>query len=282
MVSQEGKCHPARSYDRERWSWVSSGALRYAGALMGLLPSWTGYERLPPDLWHQLLTDAREMADTMRSLGADSEADQLEREIVDVKRGIAQLLASPRFDRYVHRATAVGHASAWPSGHLGWVFSGLDEYERGARSFLGDGVARRERLIFIADDPEPSRWPQQLLESGELIISSTTEVYGAERLHDLAILSNVFATAADEALRDGYTGVRVAADDTSLVAGADRLEAWIEWEKVADRLIAAHPISALCSFDQTKTSDDALRVIKGLHRVLVSQSAGPPTILQTN
>jgi hypothetical protein len=161
---------------------------------------------------------------------------------------------------------------AWPTGHIGWSYSGLPEFHGRAASFLSEGAARDERIMFVADDPRPELWPRQLVDEGQLVVLSTAEIYGAERAVAASAQRATFEAALEEALGDGYAGLRVAADNTSLIEGQDRLTAWMGWEEEADSLMQAKPITGLCSFDRTRVDADTLRRVMGIHR---RNAAGP-------
>lgn len=155
----------------------------------------------------------------------------------------------------------------WPGGHLAWAFHGLSEFEGRVASFLSEGHVLGERQLFIADDPKASRWPKELMERGDLLVLSTGEVYGAARTVDTLTQRATFEASLAEAQALGYTGLRVAADSTSLTLGAERLEAWMRWEGEADRLMLAKPITGLCAFDRTRTDPATLEALISVHRV---------------
>lgn len=163
-------------------------------------------------------------------------------------------------------------ATQWPVGHLGWAFTGLAEFEGRAGSYLAAGHACGERLVFVADDPTPGRWPKDLVERGALLVRSTAEVYGPEQIVDVASARATFEGELEEALSLGYTGLRVIADGTSLAAGPERLEALVRWEGEADVMIQEKPISGLCAFDRARTDAGSLVTLMSLHR------AGPPPL----
>lgn len=158
----------------------------------------------------------------------------------------------------------------WPTGHIGWSFAGLPEFEGRAGSFLAEGTTHGERLMFVADDPRPELWPKALLADGTLVVLSTADVYGPEGLVDAGAQRATFEHAVADALADGFTGLRVAADNTSVTAGPERLAAWMRWEREADRLMQVRPITGVCAFDRTRVDRDTLRTVMGVH------TAGPP------
>lgn len=157
----------------------------------------------------------------------------------------------------------------WPTGHLAWAYAGADEFEGRVASFLAEGLARNERLLLVTDDPTPRLWPSSFVAQGALLISSTAEVYGPMGALDPAAQRLTFEELLGKALELGFSGLRVAADDTCHLSSTARLAAWLEWEEVADDLMATEPITGLCAFDRTKTTDGALAAAMRCHRAAV-------------
>ena len=161
----------------------------------------------------------------------------------------------------------VGGSDRWPTGHLGWVFTGSAEFEGRIGSFLAEGAARHERLMVVADDPSPHLWPRALLDRGALVVASTAEVYGPDRTVDPIAQRITFEDAVAQATSSGFTGIRVAADNTSLTLGVERLAAWVRWEDEADHLMQVLPITGLCAFDRTRVDAETLAAVEDAHRI---------------
>ncbi len=142
----------------------------------------------------------------------------------------------------------------------------MDEFQGAVTTFLAEGAARSERLILVADDPNPHVWPREMLSTGALLVASTAEIYGPERIVDAATLRDRFSQVVREALDDGYSGVRLAADNTSLVSDGPRLAAWREWEDLSDRFMEDNPLTGLCAFDRSRTDPDQIRLLEKLHQ----------------
>jgi hypothetical protein len=161
-----------------------------------------------------------------------------------------------------------------PHDHIGWVFSGTDEFAELARPFLAEGAARGERLMYVpvdAADPGPAL--AGVLGLDAVHVASITEIYGPTGVVDAGPQRATFEAALADALAAGYTGIRVAADNTPLVADDQRLAAWIKWEIIADRLMSTKPITGLCAFDRNKVDVDKLRHLATLHPL--SSAASP-------
>ena len=162
-----------------------------------------------------------------------------------------------------------------PHDHIGWVFSGPDEFANAAGEFLTEGLELGERLLFVAGDPTEPAYARLVssFSSTELQVASIAEVYGDSGVVDAAGQRATFAATLKQALADGYTGIRVAADNTPLVQTAARLKAWMQWELTADRFMSENEVTGLCGFDRTAVNVDTLRHLVTLHPM--SSAAAP-------
>jgi hypothetical protein len=154
-----------------------------------------------------------------------------------------------------------------PHDHIGWVFSGAEEFAEVARDFLNEGLELGEYLLFVAGDPTEHAYVQlaNSFAPTELHVASIGEVYGASGIVDAQDQRATFADTLTRALADGYTGIRVAADNTTLVQTPERLKAWMHWELVADRFMSENRVTGLCGFDRTAVNVDTLRHLVTLH-----------------
>lgn len=154
-----------------------------------------------------------------------------------------------------------------PHDHIGWVFTGPDEFAALARPFLAEGRDRGEKLICVSGDPGSPAIAglAGIAGPGGLEMASIGDVYGASGVVDPARQRATFMAALAGALAQGYTGIRVAADNTPLVSDDKRLRSWIKWEIVADRFMAENPVTGLCAFDRDKTDVNRLRHLATLH-----------------
>jgi hypothetical protein len=121
--------------------------------------------------------------------------------------------------------------------------------------------------MFVVDNPVLEQWPKEMVDRGELVIASVADIYGPDRMVAPSSQRETFAGALAEALSDGYTGIRVAADNSSLIDTPERLQAWLAWEEVADRFIAENPLTGLCGFDRTRVGSAILSAVMAAHRV---------------
>jgi hypothetical protein len=154
-----------------------------------------------------------------------------------------------------------------PHDHVGWVFSGQAEFDALVGPFLAEGVDRGERLMYVAADPAPAAAARLRSALGQdaVQVASIAEVYGASGIVDAAAQRATFAAALADAIADGYSGIRVAADNTPMVTDNQRMAAWVRWEIIADRFMSENPVTGLCAFDGNKVDVNQLRHLAMLH-----------------
>jgi hypothetical protein len=154
-----------------------------------------------------------------------------------------------------------------PHDHIGWAFSGPEEFAEVAGDFLKEGLDLGERLLFVAANPAEDAYTRLAdgFAPADLEVASIAEVYGASGIVDASGQRATFAATLTQALADGYSGIRVAADNTTLVQSEERLKAWMHWELVADRFMSENRVTGLCGFDSTEVNVDVLRHLVTLH-----------------
>jgi len=162
-----------------------------------------------------------------------------------------------------------------PHDHMGCVFEGPNEFAALAAPYLTEGAALGERLMYVADDPHPEDLAQltPIVDPGQLQITSIAETYGSSGIVDPLRQLATYIAELDAAQAAGYTGLRVAADGTSLVGDEKRMKTWIQWEIIADHAIAARPFTAMCSFNKEKLDSALLRQLASVHPL--SSASGP-------
>lgn len=147
------------------------------------------------------------------------------------------------------------------------------DFYAAAVAFLDDGLRLGQQLMFVGGsaaeavlrDLEPTR---SMVASGEVGIMPFDAVYPGGRRMPSGDQWAAYAQATDHALAQGFTGLRVLAEVTSLAS--DHLgtcEEHAAWESYADRRMAHVPLAALCCFDRSVVSDETLGQIGSAHPV---------------
>ena len=140
-------------------------------------------------------------------------------------------------------------------GHACWTYDDETDFLRGAAEFLADGVRLGQRLMFVG----PSAPPADLVRDFDLEAATLDEIYVSR---DPDYLLGLYGAATNRALADGFTGLRIAAEVTSLPSDP-ALHA--RWEAIVDRFMATRPMAALCCYDRRRLSPDVVTDLCAVH-----------------
>lgn len=183
----------------------------------------------------------------------------------------------------MRRRTSVDDArNLRPHDHAVWFGDGPGELYAMASGALAEGLRRNEKLMFIAQDPNPAELVglgdvEWLLAKGWLEAVSVASVYGSGRAFSAATQLAAFQSVLSDALADGYSGIRVVADNTPLAGGSDeQFERWLAWEQTTDHFQAAAPVTGICFFDRTALSRQRQADLAALHPVRGAGTVEPP------
>ena len=169
------------------------------------------------------------------------------------------------------------------SSHVCWTYASEAEH----RSFLADffeaGLAANERLMYVAP---PERLQAtlseladagietgRLLERGALLTSDVEDAYLIDGTLRPDVKLAGHAMLVGQALRDGYTGLRVCSEIASLLGSEGVCDAWCGYEVRADLLIARLPSIVVCACDLHLARPALLRDLHAVH----SLHAGAPS-----
>lgn len=171
-----------------------------------------------------------------------------------------------------------------PFGHLGWGYRDRADFLDRAAEYLADGLAHNQRVEYVGDGShhellaELAAMPgiAERLGDGAIRVQPAWEFYGAEPDSDIVDPQTAVAgwvAAVEQAIEDGYTGFRAVVDATAVTRKPEGREAFARFEFLIDRVMAAHPVSALCGYDLTELADGAAELIC-LHPFVNRHSAG--------
>ncbi|MEU0542082.1 MEDS domain-containing protein [Nocardia sp. NPDC005978] len=157
--------------------------------------------------------------------------------------------------------------------HACWAFDEPGEFRLRASEFLGEGLRLGCRVWYIASgdagalagDLESLPGWNEALRTGGAQVVSIEDVYepGAPVIGDEQV--RTYAAATEAAIAAGFSGLRVAADTTPLVRTPAQLAAFVRYEYLADRLMAAQPFSAMCAYDRGAVGAAAVMRLASVH-----------------
>ncbi|WP_229874645.1 MEDS domain-containing protein [Amycolatopsis deserti] len=151
--------------------------------------------------------------------------------------------------------------------HRCWAFESPDEFQARAREFLRDGLARGTQVWFVTPGEPVLDGLDEALDTGAARVLSLDETYSVGTVVDPDAQARSYAEATEAALAAGYTGLRVAADHTALVATPEQLDAFARYEHTVDRYAAAGTFSAMCGYDLGRVDDEVVARVACLHPV---------------
>jgi hypothetical protein len=139
--------------------------------------------------------------------------------------------------------------------HACWGYDGREAFAAAARSYLAEGLLLGQRVAYIAGGSVPSlRLDLEGIDDLDALIAR-----GAVELHDIGSMYaadtgdgqvDAYVEATWQAVADGFTGLRVAADVTDFVIDGDDRHDFVCYEHAVDRLMAEGlPFTALCAYD---------------------------------
>lgn len=158
------------------------------------------------------------------------------------------------------------------NGHACWGFDDVGELGTAAAAFLAEGYELGQRLMFVGG-PEAEAMvretdPMRSLVGDETLqIAPFEAVYPGGRRMPHADQWSMYSGATDQALADGFTGLRVLAEVTALASPKDAWPDQVGWESYADRHMANRPLAALCCFDRRRLTVDAMAALACTHPV---------------
>ncbi|MGW3992483.1 MEDS domain-containing protein [Amycolatopsis sp. NPDC004772] len=160
-----------------------------------------------------------------------------------------------------------------PRDHVCRGYRRRGEFVSHAQEFLAEGLAAGERVLYVAPGDEAALTGQlradercdEGLDSGAVQVASVDATYAMGAVVDPAGQVELYTAATSDALAAGFTGLRVAADVTSLVRTPAQVDAFARYEHLVDHYMAGHPMSAMCGYDVAELGGDVVAQLACMH-----------------
>lgn len=168
----------------------------------------------------------------------------------------------------IDAGSGLGH-----DGHACWGFDDRQEFVDAALEFLTDGLRMGQRLAYVGSEPvaeqrerlDPLGDVGGLIDSGALQLFELSDLYPVGKPVDADVQLAAYLGATDAAFADGYSGLRVAAQATDLVAEPETWDAHVHWESTADRVLSMRSLSALCGYERGALPPQLLADLAAVH-----------------
>jgi hypothetical protein len=165
-----------------------------------------------------------------------------------------------------------------------WVYDDPCDLDAAAARFLQGGLARGERLLVVGEgmietlhrDTLPFGGTDALVATGGLQILDLTIAYDSAAPFVPEQQLAFYESATRQALDDGFTGLRVAAEVSALAADPDSRAALVRWEHLADDLMArGSRFTAMCAY-RSDLDSEALGEVASVHPLVRAPEGVPP------
>lgn len=163
--------------------------------------------------------------------------------------------------------------------HTAWCGEGPRDLHDLAAAVFSSAVRRNERMLFVSEQPRQD-WLRALDDVDALVSRDALRLIPVDEIYrqpaDPHEQRLQFESELAQALKAGYSGLFVVADNTRLIGTTDdEFQAWLAWEAVADELQATRPLTGVCYFDRIKVPGARLDDLAAVHPVRCATFAAP-------
>ena len=167
--------------------------------------------------------------------------------------------------------------------HACWIYEDAGERREAVVEYFVDGLRSGQRLLYAGGHPiqrlrgdlEGLDGVEALVADGALHVLSLEDIERTVRADDAERRIEAYAAAAEQAVADGYAGLRVAVAVAGLGGDPETHDGLTRWESLVDRAIVSRPLTALCLYDRRELPDRLLADLASVHPVS-HDSAGAP------
>jgi anti-anti-sigma regulatory factor len=157
--------------------------------------------------------------------------------------------------------------------HVCWPFRRRAELASVARAFVLEGLARRERVVYVGPGrPHELRRDlagipdlEERLDRGQLHVTDIGTLPASDPSTDPVDELIDLAAMTRDSLDAGYTGLRVVADATLRLVDRRRRDRFVRYEHLVDRFCLNHPFTGLCALDATTVDEGLLAELGCVH-----------------
>ncbi len=149
--------------------------------------------------------------------------------------------------------------------HVCAMLSNIDELAKLAADWIAEGLGRDERCWYVAAADEAEAVRQALRSKnvdcdveqrrGAFNIVPSTAAYLVDGIFDPERTMGIFSETVEQAVRDGFSGFRAAADMSWALSIPDGAEKTIVYEKLLKSMFATHRVTGLCLYRRNRTTD---------------------------
>ncbi|MBA8802269.1 hypothetical protein FB382_000560 [Nocardioides ginsengisegetis] len=183
-----------------------------------------------------------------------------------------------------HDGSSASLGALPPGTHLCAFHRDPGELTRIAATFVGHGLSAGDQLLYVTTDDGaqalldalPDLAARDAVASGQLRLLSFADAYGTRRPDDLDAVADGFRAAADQARKDGFPGLRVAAEMDDLAPLLGSSEEALNWERLCTGLQRELGVSSVCLYDAGTLDEEYRELLTREHAGLAPEVAESP------
>ena len=166
-----------------------------------------------------------------------------------------------------------------PHDHLCSIYESREEHFAVAIPFVGIGLDRGEKCVYIADDGTEAVVRDALsaegidveraTATGSLMLANKEAAYLKHGIFDPDWMFTFWADATAEAMSQGFSALRVTGDTEWVLRGATGLERWMEYESRLTHMLAHHNCFALCQYNRQLFPTELILDVIRTHPVVI-------------
>jgi DNA-binding CsgD family transcriptional regulator len=163
--------------------------------------------------------------------------------------------------------------------HLCAIFETEEEYRFWITPFIRQGLERGEKVLYIFDahtseeilhylrDDEVET--ESYLESGQLIILASHEVYMGEGGFDPDAMITLLRHETEQALNEGFSALRATGEMTWALKGLAGSERLVEYEAKLNEFFPTSKCLAICQYDKRRFAPEILLDVLMVHPIVL-------------
>jgi hypothetical protein len=149
-----------------------------------------------------------------------------------------------------------------PGSHLCWLYETEEEHRALVGPYMRQGLERGEKVLYVVDAHDADTILDYLnsdgvnvstyLDRGQLSIRTPQQTYLRGGSFDPMKMIALLQASTEEALKEGFTALRVTGEMSWALAGLPGSEKLIEYEARLNRFLPGSHCLAICQYDRRR------------------------------
>jgi len=184
-----------------------------------------------------------------------------------------------RADEYRETGIDVIDLLKWGS-HIAQLYDGKDEISEVVAPYMAKGLEQNERCLWVVSDISQTEARDNIMKSfpdieayidnGQLEILSYEDWYLVDGRFDGQLVLNAASKKCQDAISNGYSGLRVAGSTCWL--DRDGWDSFMDFEETMNNSISDKKFLVVCSYNQSKCAKNKITDVMNSHKYVISKT----------